>query len=60
MDIKKLLKIIIPAIIALVIGNMTPLGELTVESMRFAGLFICMVLWMVFSVWPDFVITLEG
>lgn len=61
MDIKKLLKIIIPAILALVIGNMAPLAEgLTVESMRFAGLFICMILWMVFNVWPDFVVTLVG
>lgn len=59
-DFVKLLKIFIPAILAIIIANIAPPGELTVESMRFAGLFICMIIWMVLNVWPDFVITLVG
>lgn len=59
-DIVKLLKIVIPAILAIIIANITPPEDLTVESMRFAGLFVCMIIWMVINVWPDFVITLVG
>lgn len=60
LDVKRLVKIIIPVIIAIIIAMINPPGELTVESMRFAGIFICMILWMVFEVFPDFVITLTG
>ena len=59
-DIVKLLKIVIPAILAIIIANIAPPEDLTVESMRFAGLFVCMIIWMVLNVWPDFVITLVG
>lgn len=59
-DIVKLLKIIIPIIIAIAIASITPPEELTVEAMRFAGIFICLIIWMVLNVWPDFVITLVG
>lgn len=59
-DFIKLLKIIIPLIIAAIIAFIKPVGELTVESMRFAGIFVCLIIWMVVGVWPDFVITLLG
>lgn len=60
LNIPRLIKIIAPVIIAFIIAMISPPGELTVESMRFAGIFICMILWMVFDVFPDFVITLTG
>ena len=56
----KLIKIIIPILIALGISFITPPGELTVASMRFAGIFVCLIIWMVLNIWPDFVITLVG
>ncbi|MEG1758681.1 MAG: SLC13 family permease, partial [Oscillospiraceae bacterium] len=59
-NVVKLLKIVIPALIAVAIAMIQPVGELTVESMRFAGIFICLIIWMVCDVWPDFVITLVG
>lgn len=60
-DIVRLLKIFIPLIIGIIIAVIPPLSEeLTVESMRFMGIFLCMIIWMIFDVFPDFVITLSG
>ena len=59
-NVVKLLKIIIPIIIAVLIAMIAPPEGLTVESMRFAGIFICLIIWMVLNVWPDFVITIVG
>lgn len=59
-DVVTLLKIFIPIIIAVAIAIITPPTDLTVESMRFAGIFICLIIWMVLDVFPDFVITLVG
>ena len=59
-DVVKLLKIFIPLLIGVGISFISPMGELTVASMRFAGIFVCLILWMVLNVWPDFVITLVG
>lgn len=59
-NVLRLVKIIAPVIIGIIIAMIAPPGELTLESMRFAGIFICLILWMVFDVFPDFVITLVG
>lgn len=54
-------KVILPVVIGLIIAFIPPLGDpLTVESMRFAGIFVCMILMMVFNIFPDFVITISG
>ena len=59
-DFAKCLKIVLPIILAIVVAFIKPAEGLTVQSMRFAGIFLMMIIWMVLRVWPDFVITLLG
>ena len=55
------IKLAISVVVGLVIAMIPPLGEvLTVESMRFGGIFIAMILMMIFETFPDFVITTTG
>ena len=54
-------KVILPVVVGFAIAMLPPLGEpLTVESMRFGGIFICIIMMMIFNIFPDFVISTTG
>ena len=54
-------KVILPVVVGFIIALLPPLGEpLTVESMRFGGIFICIIMMMIFNIFPDFVISTSG
>lgn len=49
---KKLIAAVIALIIAIAVSLITPPGELTVAAMRYLGIFIAMIIFMVFDVLP--------
>ena len=53
-SIKKLVCGLLGVILGLIIGTLTPPAELTAESMRYLGLLVWFICWMVGGVMPDF------
>lgn len=56
MDVKRIVKIIVPALIGIAIALIAPPEGLTVPAMQFMGIFLCSLIWMVLGCIPDHVI----
>ena len=50
---KKVLKVVIPVVIAVIIGVIPAPEGLTQPAMIYAGIFVCVVAWLVFRAVPD-------
>lgn len=57
-SMKKWISIIVPMILAVIIGTMTPPGELTREAMIYMGIFLCAIIWLVLDVIPDYIVVM--
>lgn len=53
-SLKKLICALLGVILGVIIGVMTPPAELTAESMRYLGLLVWFICWMIGGVMPDF------
>ena len=51
--VKKVLKIVLPMIVALIIGAIPAPEGLTQPAMIYAGIFVCVVAWLVLRAVPD-------
>lgn len=58
MDTKKIIKIIVPLILGILVALIPPPEGLDMYSMRFLGVFLCALLWMILGCIADHVIVL--
>ena len=56
----KVVKIVVPAVVGIIIGLLPVPEGLTVEAMRFIGIFAAVILWLVVDAMPTFIAVILG